>query len=249
MIKIENETALENVPSECQDLFPKIIEAYKNQFSNNILEIRLLGSVPRGDLIEDVSDIDFLCILRGNTKCKKPQIFSDIESELQCYFPLVQKFDLDVTNENYIEQNFDYKLLIMTDSIAIYGSNLYWVDSYEIPADKLASLWNPDSNELMKKYSEWIFTAENNEVISNTTKLIGKDLLKSYRPMMMRKCNCFARSIKKTAEQLTQIFPEYSELFDILFRLYSDPISRKNIKEKIKRIEFLNQRFLAEFET
>jgi predicted nucleotidyltransferase len=249
MIHLKNETTIENVPAACKELFPEIIEAYKSEFSDSIQEIRLLGSVPRGDLIPRVSDIDFLCILKGNTTYEKPIKFGDVESQLLIKFPLVQNFDLDITNERFIERNFDYKLLIMTDSISIYGSNLYWTESYEISAEELASLWNPDSNELIAEYSDQIFQSDDPVLINSTTKLIGKDILKSYRPILMKKYNCFNRSIEKTTKQLIKNIPEFSELFELLFKLYSNPKSIKNIKKEIRRIKLLNQKLWEQFET
>jgi predicted nucleotidyltransferase len=249
MIELINETKIENVPYACQKLLPDIIEAYQLYFSESIQEIRLLGSVPRGDLIPGVSDIDFLCILKEDTEYEKPKSFIEIESKLRTKFQAVQKFDLDITNEKFIKQNFDYNLLIMTDSISIYGTNFYWTKSYAISAEELASLWNPDSNELLRNYAGLIKNTNDADLMNETAKLVGKDLLKSYRPALMIKFNYFSRSIEKTAKQLIECFSEHSNLFELLFQLYSNPKSRKNIKEKIKMIEILNKKFLESNET
>ena len=220
MIKLVNKTSYKNVPKDVQEIIPSVIEFYKNEYKNNILEIRLLGSIPRGEFIENVSDVDFLCILKANKSIVKNANIKIKENELTLKLEKYTKVDLDITSIDLIENDFGYKLLIMTDSICIFGDNIIWVKKYKIPGIELAKLWNPNPKYLLRKYNKRLQEIESEYETKNLSKLIGKDFIKAFRPVLMKQQELFSRSILKSKNYLCKFDSENTSLYEKLFHLY-----------------------------
>ena len=187
---------------------------------DNLLEIRLQGSVAREDEIQNVSDMDFLCILKNNTDRSKPKALENQEKVLSRMCPELTKVDLDIANEKQIDDNRDYELLIQTDSLCVYGEDRYTRRCVEISGEELANLWNLNLENTLRSYRRLAVDAESNEHAGQYVKFIGKDLLKACRPKLMREKEIFSRTVLGTHGDLCEAYPKYSTLFDSLLDFY-----------------------------
>ena len=250
MITIINETSFEKVPLDIKEIIPDVIDIFKSQFGKNILEIRLLGSVPRGEFIENVSDVDFLCILKSDCNVKESNIIKEGEKRLSNTLKRYSKIDLDFVSERYLEKDFGYKLLIETDSICIYGENKYCVNEFKIAGTDLAKLWNPNSINLLSEYRKRLSETNHIDEIKELSKLIGKDFIKSFRPILMKQNEVFSRSIMKSKINLCNLDIANTSLYEKLFELYEHQTSSKSelffVLEAVERYIDENKRKIME---
>ncbi len=238
MIRLENRTAITNVEHEYRPLIEKAVEIYRTVFKDYILEIRLQGSVARGDEIKNVSDMDFLCILKGEIDRSIPLSIIEAEKELTKICPDLEKVDLGVTNEKHIDENLDYKLLIQTDSFCVSGEDRYSLKYVEIPGIELAKLWCLGLDNTLSSYRGKVMSLEDNQQIRRYVRFIGKDLLKACRPKLMRENEIFSRTITGTHEDLCEVYPDLKTLFDSLLSFYLHGVASKDeILETLSAIE------------
>jgi predicted nucleotidyltransferase len=131
MIRLENHTSWKRIKPKYHSVIDQAVKAYISVFGDSITEIRLQGSVARGDEIENVSDMDFVCILTDNADHSKPRALEDQERTISKMCPELTKVDLDIANEQQLNENLDFSLLLQTDSLCVYGRDRYGIPTWK----------------------------------------------------------------------------------------------------------------------
>jgi hypothetical protein len=227
LIAIKNDCSLVKVTPIFQPILADAISAYKEIFRDLILNIRLLGSVPRGDVICGKSDIDFIAILNRDPIEDELSKLKDFEISLLKQYPIVSKVDLGYV---YAEKVGEFqKFVFTTDSISIDGNDLYPAEVIEISAAILAKLVTPDTGALLSDYKNKVRALDENNplLLFQWSRWCGKDLIKCYRGGAILKEAIYERTIDGAYQQILRCFPEHSELFRILYNLYQNPVKTK----------------------
>ena len=144
------------------------------------------------------------------------------------------------------KSQFDYELILRTDSISIYGSDIYTVDKYSILNTELANLWNPNLDLILKEYREELLSGKlSNEEIKKYSRFTGKDIMKCLQRKILLEYGVWERSVCNMYNSLKEHMPEYSSLYDSLWDLYwlpTDDIER--IILVIKQTELIKERYM-----
>lgn len=233
MIVLQNKSDTKKINHSYINIINDAVEIFKETYSHDILEIRLQGSVSRGEEIENVSDLDLLCILKGNNSPIKKDKIIEAEKTLSEKLNNLTGIDLDVTNEKFLEDHYDYWLIVCTDSVSIYGSDKYYRENVQIEGSELAKLWNPNSQFLVNKYRKKLTETEDIVEIKKICKLVGKDLLKSFRPELMKKYEIFNKTIQQTCNDLCEKNREKEKQYLLLLDLY---LNQRADKEHIQKV-------------
>ncbi len=223
-IVLVNHTSINHVGLEYQPIIDCVVNLLKDSLKEYLVEIRLLGSVPRGDAIPPYSDIDFLAVTRISNQQGLPQPHQTLLEDLCRRFPIVSKIDIQYMSEDDIDRHFDFKLIVMTDSICVYGEDNYTVAEYSILNTELADLWNPNLDSIICNYrtalaSSLISKAE----IVKYSRLTGKDMMKCFQRKILLDFGRIEKSIEKIYFNLVEHYPGYVALFDKLWKLYRYP--------------------------
>ncbi len=244
-ITIANESAFSKIKESFLPIIDQAIKAYLESIqNNNIINIRLMGSVPRGDAREIHSDIDFVAI------CKY-KLSADEDSKIQQYAALlssknkqVRKVDLECETIGDIHPAREF--VFITDSISLYGNDMYTKSVYEIEAKQLAENNTPDLDKLLINYRNGIHTVKTNDEIIQFSRWIGKDILKALRYRLIVEKNIYEKTVKGIHFELCKNYPDDKSIFDSLLDAYmypkNDVDKLNNILDKVEEIKEVYKR-------
>jgi hypothetical protein len=164
--------------------------------------------------------VNDLCILKDETAFAIDKRIVDAKTVLSAKLSDLTGIDLDVTNEIFLKEHYDYWLIVCTDSLCLYGPNKYFKSEVNIDGAELANLWNPNTQRLIHVYRDKLSSTDDPDEIKKICKLVGKDILKSYRPELMEKYDLFHKSIPQTCADLCEKNRDKEEQFLLLLDLY-----------------------------
>ncbi len=203
------------------------VKILKSCYRDKILEIRLQGSVSRGEEIPEVSDLDVLCILtKDNDTIKSNELLKN-EKKINSEIKFLTGIDINIVNEKYLQENYDYWLIVCSDSLCLYGNNKYYKKEIIIDGKQLAKLWAPDTQYLIGHYRKCLAQTVKENEIRKISRLVGKDLIKSFRPELMKEYNIFHKTIYESCNDLCAINFTYSEYYISLLDQYLNPTNNK----------------------
>jgi hypothetical protein len=79
----------------------------------------------------------------------------------------------------------------------------------------------------MAGYRQRLKGAFNQEELGQFGRSIGKDVLKCFRKFLILRFGVYRKSATDIHNQLLMSFPEKSETFNCLLRIYEQPVGRK----------------------
>lgn len=224
IIVLKNDTSIKNIRDEYWPIIDAAVSFLKEILRENLLEIRLLGSVPHSNAIPGNSDIDFLAIIKEKVSQETATEIMRKSIELSESVTIVSKVDLDHMSQKEIKAHFEYELILRTDSISIYGNDEYTVDEYQILNTELAKLWDINIDTIIHTYKNHLLydNLTHNE-IKRYSRLTGKDLMKCFRKRVLLEHGVLERTVERIYLSLKKYIPEYSFIFDSLWDLYQFP--------------------------
>lgn len=226
-IIIQNQCSWEKVAPAYHSLVKESVAAYQSILGDKIVDIRLLGSVARGDAVMRESDIDFLAILRSSPSPEQTAALVEKSGILEKRFPVVSQAGLDVILEENLPEYRNF--VFATDSLHLSGTDKYPDGRREMDSQYLADLVTPDINEVLPMYCRCVEKTEEDKfrLIFQYCRWSGKDILKCLRGDAIRKKGIYERTIARIHEQLLRLYPENASLLDRIYALYNSPVSDK----------------------
>ena len=240
-INVTNDCAYSKIKPAFLPIVDQGIKAYQNAIqNNNIINIRLMGSVPRGDAREIHSDIDFVVICRHKLSLEEDSKIQHYATLLSSKNKQVRKVDLEY--ETIGEINPAREFVFITDSISLYGDDIYNTKgSYEIEAKQLAENNTPNLDRLLSDYRDGIHRVKTNDEIIQFSRWIGKDILKALRYRLIVEKNIYEKAAIGIHFELCKNYPDDKSTFDNLLDAYmyptNDVIELNNILNKVEAIK------------
>lgn len=221
-ITITNERSPDLVSAAFCPIIPEALKAYRDSLSGaDIVNIRLMGSVPRGDAREIHSDIDFVCICRTAPEKKALDALQLGADALTKRYKFVRKVDLEFELQGKIPASREF--IFRTDSISVFGDDPYPPEELVIDSLELAEKITPGLERLITRYRDGVQNARSGDELILFSRWIGKDILKSLRYRLIVEQGIYERSPVKIHAQLVRHYPEDRELFDALLNAYLAP--------------------------
>lgn len=244
-IVVDNDCQISKVDEVYFPIIPEAIAAYLDVISAaNIKDIRLMGSVPRGEARLVHSDIDFVAICTRTFSEDELIQLSESARSLSAQFAQVRKVDLEIECIGNICKAREF--IFQTDSISVYGESLFSGNPIEIESTEIAKTNTPDIDYLIATYQEGVRYSKSLEETIQFSRWIGKDILKSMRRKLLVEKSIYAKSPREIHRQLVLNFSKHTVLFDNLLSAYLDPISDgKTLNALLSEVEKVKKDFKA----
>jgi predicted nucleotidyltransferase len=231
-IIVHNRCRLEYVNALFLPILHDAINAYAEFLSEILMDVRLMGSVARGNAIPGQSDIDFVGITKCNATVNQRDAISRMACMLTERYGCARKVDLEI--ETFGEIDPARVFIFKTDSISIHGNSLYSDDNVEITNTLLAKQNTPAIAPILTTYAKAVQDASDPKRIEQYSIWTGKDLLKCFRKYLILKYGIYESSIHSIYEQLITHFSQGTTLFKKLYELYSAPTVDKDMIMRIQ---------------
>ncbi len=236
-IVVENQCSIEKVDPIFLPVIDSAVGAYRAIFGEAVFNIRLMGSVARGDAGR-LSDIDFIAVLHHNPSAEQLAEIARQETELQRRHPFVCQVDLEAVAAD--ELNDFRRFIFAIDSVSLAGSDIYTAERQTVARRQLAEMVTPDLPGIVKSYRRAVeaVDAKNERLLLKWSRLIGKDVLKCFRRISLLRSGGYERNVEAIYRQLLHDAPEHQELLRDLFNLYESPSSHgARLLEALRRAE------------
>jgi predicted nucleotidyltransferase len=209
-------------PAYCP-LIEEAIAAYRSVFMSRVEEVRLMGSVARGEAIAGLSDIDFLAIVREQPTVAERAVLAQHAAALGQKYPTVSLVDLEASrlNDLYPTQRF----ILSSDSLSVYGDDRLTLREQTLHRDALIALVTPPLVQLLTDYGKGLARLEDGNAarLRFWSRVIGKDILKALRGVALRHGAAYERNIAAIAEQSLSYFPEHTTTIELIYTCYREP--------------------------
>jgi predicted nucleotidyltransferase len=224
-LRIENTCTLAAIRPTYAPLIRAAVAAYHAIFTDQVEEVRLMGSVARGEAMPGRSDIDFLALVREVPTDAARAALNRHAMLLGRTYPIVSLVDLEVSR---LEDLYPVQRFILTsDSIAVAGDDRLTLRSQTVSREALIRLVTPSMSSILSDYHTTVTHLDpgDGDQLRFYSRIIGKDLLKCLRGVILRRGDTYERNIGAIAAQALAHFPEHSMTIAMLYQCYSAPTS------------------------
>jgi hypothetical protein len=224
-IIIENECSIDKVGADCRPIVQAALESYHRALDKLLVSVRLVGSAARGEVVFGLSDIGFVGLVSMSPDARQRDIVATDSKRLTRSHQCVSAVGLDLEIKGRVQPLREF--IFQTDSACIWGADNYSVAEKRITKSDLAKLTTPDFNKLMSAYRQRLKSSQNSQELGQFGRLIGKDVLRCFRKYLVLRLGVYRKSATDIHGQLATYFPEKSETFNCLLRLYEHAVDRK----------------------
>jgi predicted nucleotidyltransferase len=223
-VVVKNECSRDKIEPRFEPLIAVAIATYKSVFGVALLNVRLMGSVARGEAGPH-SDIDFIAVLDAEPGEDQLLRLKQCEVELRHAHPQVARVDLEAVPRKGLHPFRQF--VFATDSLSVFGTDNYSGHSQTWDRQALALLVTPDLAGIVESYTDAVSNSAVNDAerLRFFSRIIGKDILKCCRRTALLRGAAYERSIGKIYRQLLEYMPEQSALLHELHDLYQQPSS------------------------
>lgn len=224
-LEIENICTLDAVGPAYAPLVQAAISAYHAVFADQVEEVRLMGSVARGEALPGRSDIDFLALVREVPSDADRAALNRHAVLLGRTYPIVSFVDLEASRleELYPVQHF----ILSSDSVAVAGYDRLTLGRQVVSREALIRLVTPSLSSILADYRAEVLRLDpgDGDQLRFYSRIIGKDLLKCLRGVILQRGDTYERNIGAIADQAMTHFTEHTATIETLYQCYSAPPS------------------------
>jgi predicted nucleotidyltransferase len=149
-VLIRNTCSPRKIDRRYQPIIEGDIETYRALFGADLVDIRLMGSVARGQAIAGESDIDFLALVRGAPQPATLEHLVRREDALCEAHPVVGRVDLEV---ECLDRLSEFRRLVLSsDSLSVFGTDQLTRSHQYVDRAELARLVTPPAHALIRDY-------------------------------------------------------------------------------------------------
>jgi predicted nucleotidyltransferase len=224
---VRNRCSASRIPCEFEPLVASLTLACWTILGDALVDLRLLGSVARGEARPGESDLDIVALVRT---CPSEKVCGDLAAvaeESQSLYRVVRRIDLDVYE---IDGLSDFqRLTLSSDSISLHGVDTLTRSRQSVDREWLAHTVTPDVGETTRAYEESLDDLDNTaeEQLTEYGRVIGRDLLRCLRGEALRRGSRYSPSMTEIDAQVGQFVPECRELAARLYATYRNPRKSK----------------------
>lgn len=242
-IKIFNQSSCNNLTFEHKEISDLVTNEYKKILSTNLYNIRLMGSVPRGDFREYYSDIDFIAITHRSIDEATLKKLQNAAQSISANFPKMRKVDMETISKDEIS---DFREIVFkTDSISLFGNNPFTENQIEIDSEKLILYTSPNLATLINEYRNGINSTNDKKKLLQYSLWIGKDILKAFRARLIKEKGIYEVSAKMIHKSLLAFYQEDEHIFNKLVECYLNPLTNATELNKIlDSVEGIKNKYL-----
>jgi len=237
---ITRDCAFSKISEQFLPLIDQALRAYLESIQETkLLNIRLMGSVPRGEARPFHSDIDFVALCKNPLSENEKSGLNARAKLLSEKNTIVRKMDLEyeISGNMYPGREF----IFITDSISLWGEDAYTETDYEIDPQDLANLITPNLDWLLDSYRKALDEKDTNLDRIQYSRWIGKDILKALRYRLIIEKQIYEKSPRNIHKELSVHYPQEKAVFDELLEAYhnphNDPSKLRAILKAVEKIK------------
>lgn len=190
-----------------------------------VRELRLQGSIARGDARAGHADLDMIALLDGPPTPEEIRCVEALAASLGEAAALVSRCDLEVVDANLLEPF--RRFVLSSDSLCLHGADSLTLPVQTVERLTLARLVTPDPAVMLPDYLAWVQELEDAGERDRlfASRIIGKDLLKVLRGVLLLRGAQYEVAIPRIAAQVALVLPGAVGVAEGLFALYAEPVA------------------------
>ena len=220
LIEIQNRCAADRINPEFLPLIDEAVAALMTIFGCALIEIRLPGSIARGDAVVGQSDLDLVPLLEAPITAMQLTAIESVAREMSSKWPIVSRVDVEALPLKGLTRF--QRFVLASDSISIFGPDHLTQPVLSMPRADLARLVAPDMERLIASYRELardLLSQTDQAEIAYASKIIGKDMLRGTRAIVIYERGQYPVQIPEIRRQVAAAIPEFEDIVDQLFGL------------------------------
>ena len=233
-----NLCSIEKISPPWSEAVAWVKELYLEKFPGLIHSIYLRGSVPRGEAIEGVSDIDSLAVIKGDPGQYPYQWVPGAIEKFKKQFPFSAYVEFDfLPLEGLLEKSEYYssRFILKSLSACIYGEDLAKKIPRFGPTLEIAFSLYGNFPEVLSKAKKLISKSKGKEETKYWCVWIMKRILRTGSSLVIEKEKGFSRELYPCFEIFAKYYPERSSEMREALELAINPIALKG-----KLLKFLD---------
>ncbi len=229
---VVNECSWEVIQSPWRDLVMAIANLCQQHLGDRLHSLYLRGSVPRGQAIAKVSDIDAIAIIDGDITADLVDLTTSLESQLEKQYLFCSKVELDPVSLAKVQADVHWQMLLQTQGLCIYGEDLRSQFPKFKPDQTMIShapQLKEDLAEVQQLLRSLVPTQSNYEaIVRQNCSWICKRIVRSGFELIMPTDHSFTRDLYPCYERFSHYFPAQSHLMYKALELAIHPSSNRN---------------------
>jgi hypothetical protein len=225
LITIVNDCSRDKVGGDYAPIIDEAVGACGRTLEKLLISIRLVGSVPRSDASYGVSDIDFAALVSMNPGADQRSMLAVESRRLSAMFPCVSHVDLEIEIKGRVTAAREF--VFRSDSICVWGDDIYAGTETRTSNVALAKLTTPDFDKLVAGYRQRLKNPIQADELGHLCRSASKDLLRCFRKYLLLKLAIYRKGAADIHDQLVTYFPGETETFGRLLAIYGQPVERR----------------------
>ncbi|HEY0980295.1 MAG TPA: nucleotidyltransferase [Candidatus Paceibacterota bacterium] len=224
---IVNTTSPEKIQAAWMPAVEMVKDAYQKHLGEHLHSVYIRGSVAKGQAINNISDIDSFAVVTVSYDDVDIQWSKDFVEKVKKQFPFIVGVEIGVVPLEEIPDSKGDRIMIKTQSICVYGNNLFSTLPALKPGVDTAQHFEGIEREI-NKTKEWLQEERSEEEIKRRCTWIMKRIIRSGFELVMERSQKYTRDLYPCYEEFSKYYPEKKEEMYKALELAVNPTSDKN---------------------
>jgi hypothetical protein len=225
---IINPASFEKIQEKWLKPVEEVKEKYIAHFGSALHSLYIRGSVPKGNAIDEISDLDTFAVVNLNEEDIDISWWKEINEKIKQKYPFVEGVEVVAIPFNEFEKSNGDKIMIKTQSICLYGTDLVSTISPFKPGFETTQHIQSISKKVENTLS-WLQENKNDEKIIKKCGWIMKQLLRSAFELVMERSGKYTRDLYPCYETFSEFYPNRKDEMYKVLELAIYPTSDKQI--------------------
>ena len=228
-----NPASLDKVQEKWKPVLDDVVEVYKKHFGDKLINVYVRGSVPKGQAVEGVSDLDSFAYVDLKDEEIENGWQSESRKELKEKYPFVEDFEIHAES---LPENPGF---IISQSLCLYGKEIE-VEKRRPGNDMILHIANDERYENAEKWFREV-DLSSEEKIKNKCVWLMKNVLRSGFEITMERSKRYTRDLYLCYKDFSEYYPDKEPLMREVLDLALNPVSdiEKILEVKNKIAPFL----------
>ena len=177
-ITVANECSIEKVSADCMPIVQAGLECFRRDLDKLLVSVRLLGSVARGDSVYGVSDIGFVGLVSMSPDAHQRDTVATDSKRLTRNHQCVSVVGLEIGVKGRVQPLHEF--IFQTDSVCIWGADVYSAKEKRMAKSSLAKLTTPDFDKTVSGYRQRLKSSLDSQQLGQFGRSVGKEILGAF---------------------------------------------------------------------
>jgi len=229
---IINPASLEKIQEKWFKPLEEAKEEYMARFGTALHSLYLRGSVPKGQGIDEISDLDTFAVVDLSEDEIDISWWKEINDRIKEKYPFVEGVEIVAIPISQLSESKGDQIMIKTQSICLYGTDLASTIAPFKPGfettQHIQSIEKKVENTLF-----WLQEDKSEEKVAKKCAWIMKQLLRSGFELVMERSGKYTRDLYPCYETFSEFYPEKKDEMYKVLELAISPSADKQVIQKV----------------